>query len=233
VKEYLAGYYCRDTLHLRVVNKESNRKILEALKESYPTGLDVDELAEKTNLPPKTIYAQKSELYREYYISHYEDETNSKKRGRPKLLPQTAERQRVKYVECQTSGVHDVYEGKKPIPLPPGTVVYSEGFVDVWNKLVEKEERDELCLVLLSFLKKMFTRVHDHSDQKVRKWAPERNIQHCCSQCGLNHEARDFIRAILLLLIDQLEKSSTLLNYLKDNDFLTQKMFDDIAGRTI
>src|SRR5215469_10517753 len=148
MKEYLTGYYCRDTLHLRIVNKESNRRILEALKDSYPTGLDVYELAEKTNLPLKMIYGQKTELYREYYISHYEEETKSTKRGRPKLLSQTsAERERVKYVECQTSGVYDVYEGEKPIPLPPGVLVYAEGFADVWNKLVEKEEKDELCVV--------------------------------------------------------------------------------------
>jgi hypothetical protein len=69
MKEYLAGYYCPDALHLRVVNKLSNRRILEALRDSYPAGLNVDELAERTKLPPKTIYAQKSELYREYYIS--------------------------------------------------------------------------------------------------------------------------------------------------------------------
>lgn len=80
MKDYLNGYYCRDTLHLRIVNKESNRKILEALKQSYPVGLDVYELAEKTNLPLKTIYGQKTELYREYYISHYDEDTNSKKR---------------------------------------------------------------------------------------------------------------------------------------------------------
>ena len=78
----------------------------------------------------------------------------------------------------------------------------------------------------------MFTRVHDHNDKKVRKWAPERNVQHCCSQCGLNHEARDFIRAVLLVLIDQLERNHTLLNYLKDNDLLTQESFERIAGRT-
>ena len=89
--------------------------------------------------------------------------------------------------------------GKNQSRYPLGNFVYSDGFVDVWDKLVEKDEKDELCIVLLVFLKKMFTRVHDHSDQKVRKWAPERNIQHCCTQCGLNHEARDFIRAILLL----------------------------------
>jgi hypothetical protein len=229
MKEYLTGYYCRDTLHLRVVNKESNRRILEALRNSYPIGLNVDELAQKTKLPSKTIYAQKSELYREYYISHYEEEKST--RGRPRLLPEpSAERSGVKYVECQTSGIHDVYQGKKPTPLPPGNFVCSEGFVDVWDKLVEKEEEDELCRVLLNFLKKMFTRVHDHNDQKVRIWAPERNM--CCSQCGLNHEARDFIRASFLLLVDHLERNSALLNYLKDSDFLTQKSFDEIARKT-
>jgi hypothetical protein len=122
--------------------------------------------------------------------------------------------------------------GKNQSHYRRGTVVYSDGFVDVWDKLIEKEEKDELIMVLVSFLKKMFTRVYDHNDQKIRKWAPQRNIQHCCSQCGLNHEARDFIRAILLLLIDHLEKNSILLNYLKDNDFLTQKSFDDIVERT-
>ena len=97
-------------LHLRIVNKESNRKILEALKDSYPLGLDVYELAEKTDLPLKTIYGQKTELYREYYISHYAEETKSTKRGRPKIVPQSsAERQREKYVECQTGGVYDVF----------------------------------------------------------------------------------------------------------------------------
>jgi hypothetical protein len=234
MKEYLAGYYCRDALHLQIINKESNRKILQALKDSYPLGLDAKELAKKTKLPLKTIYAQKSELYREYYISDYDDEPRSTKRGRPKQIEQDnalGERHKDKYVIEETSGVYDVYEEKKPIPLPPGNVRYADGFVDIWDKLVGKEEKEELCIVLLHFLEKIFARVNDHNDNKVRKWAPERNIQHCCSHCGLNHEARDFIRALLLRLIDHLEKNDDLINYLKDNDLLTQKGFELIAGR--
>jgi hypothetical protein len=56
------------SLHLQVINKESNRRILRALKDVYPNGLTIFELAEVTDLPLKTIYAQKTELYREYYI---------------------------------------------------------------------------------------------------------------------------------------------------------------------
>src|SRR5690349_11149244 len=90
MKEYFGGYYCRDDLHLQVINKESNRKILEALRKAYPSGLNVFELAENTNLPLKTIYAQKAELYREYYINHL-DEKHPKARGRPTITAQNHE----------------------------------------------------------------------------------------------------------------------------------------------
>ena len=73
MKKYINGYYCRDDLHLQVLNKDSNRRILEALRESYPKGLTVEGLTKKTKLPIKTIYAQKAELYREYYINHVEN----------------------------------------------------------------------------------------------------------------------------------------------------------------
>jgi hypothetical protein len=47
----------------------------------------------------------------------------------------------------------------------------------------------------------------------------------------LNHEARDFIRAVLLRLIDQLEKNDTVLSYLQDNALLTPESFERIAGK--
>ena len=56
MKKYINGYYCRDDLHLQVLNKDSNRRILEALRESYPKGLTVEGLTKKTKLPIKTIY---------------------------------------------------------------------------------------------------------------------------------------------------------------------------------
>lgn len=42
MKEYISGYYCRDDLHLQIMNKDSNRRILEALRKVYPDGLTVE-----------------------------------------------------------------------------------------------------------------------------------------------------------------------------------------------
>jgi uncharacterized UBP type Zn finger protein len=54
---------------------------------------------------------------------------------------------------------------------------------------------------------------------------------YCCSLCGLNHEARDFILAMLLYLIDQLEESSRFVKLLKNNQFLTQEAYQRIAEK--
>jgi len=239
MKKYFNGYYCRDDLHLQILNKDSNRKILETLIESYPEGLTVEELAKKTKLPIKTIYAQKKELYREYYINHLEKEKedNYVRRGRPPSTKATEEalRKRVKIVIEETNGIYDPYNGTKPIPLPPGNVVYSEGFTDLWNKIVEKEEEDELCENLLKFIQRLFYRTNEieyikENERIIKKWLPEKTIEFCCTQCGLNHEARDFIRAILLRLIDKLEKNSKFIDFLKDNHLLTQETYENIQA---
>ena len=112
---------------------------------------------------------------------------------------------------------------KRYIPLPPGNVVYSNEFIEVWHKIVGKEEEDELCTALLNFLDKTLRRISESSkdDDKIRRIVPsaaapslssaelkqiDKNYC-CCSLCGLNHEARDFIRAMLLYLLDQLEET--------------------------
>jgi hypothetical protein len=262
MKTYISGYYCRDDLHLQVMNKDSNRKILEALKEVYPEALSVEELARKTKLPLKTIYAQKAELYREYHINHLEEKDEEseqiKKRGRPPIHAPHGRteslRKRVRLVIEEASGPYDVYGGKKPVPLPPGNVVYADGFTEVWHKLVAKEEEEELCSTLLQFVEKIFNRINNqYSDvsgnnnssssssngisntkeqQTIKeKWAPERTIDFCCSQCGLNHEARDFVRAMLLHLIDQFDKDKEYMDFLKDNELLTQEAYELITSK--
>ena len=48
----------------------------------------------------------------------------------------------------------DSYEGKKPVPLPPGNVVYADGFTKIWRNMIGEEEEEELCMDLIRFLKK-------------------------------------------------------------------------------
>lgn len=44
---------------------------------------------------------------------------------------------------------------------------------------------------------------------------------YCCAQCGLNHEARDFMRVMLLHLIDRFEENSKFVDFINDKGFLT------------
>ncbi|MBA3750122.1 MAG: hypothetical protein H0X03_04370 [Nitrosopumilus sp.] len=214
---------------MQIINKDSNRKILNALREAYPTGLSVEELSEVTKLPVKTVYAQKSELYQEYYINHIEEEKQTR-RGRPsKIQEEINSRKRARLVIEELYGVHDMYEGNKPIPLPPGHTIYSEGLTETLNKLVLKEEKKELSIILLDYIKKVLSRAHNNDDIK-NKWAPINEKNYCCTQCGLNHEARDFFRVILMFLIDEFEESKFFMDFLKDENLMTQHAYEKIQN---
>ena len=237
MKSYIQGFYCRDDLHLQVVNKDSNRKILTALRDTYPRGLSVEELASKTRLPVKTIYAQKAELYREYYVNHADggNEQPVAKRGRPSLSEtrvHEALRKRVSIVAEETYGIFDSFRGSKPTPLPPGNVVYAEGFTEVWQKLVSRDEQTDLDTDLFRYVERMLNRVQAYDDVDAQKsgelWSPDRSSNYWCTQCGLNHEARDFIRAVLMRLIDEFQNSEKYADLLKRNGFISPETYDRI-----
>jgi hypothetical protein len=236
MKAYFEGFYCRDDLHLQILNKDSNRKILAALRDAYPNGLSVEELAFKTKLPIKTIYAQKAELYREYYVNHADEgEKLVAKRGRPssaETRSHEAFRKRVSIVGEEAYGIFDRFKGSKPTPPPPGNVIYTEGFTEVWQKLAGKDEQIDLYNNLSQFVESILNRVGEYDAASGRKsgkiWSPERDLDFCCSQCGLNHEARDFIRAILMHMIDQFQSSDRFIELLKRNGFISQETYDRI-----
>jgi transposase-like protein len=70
------------------------------------------------------------------------------------------------------------------------------------------------------------SRMSNHTSNEIRRWVPERCIQgrdnanSCCVQCGINHEARDFMRAMLLHLLDHFERNGKFIEFMKDNEFL-------------
>jgi Zn-finger in ubiquitin-hydrolases and other protein len=267
LKSYIHGYYCPSDIELNILEKESNRKILEALRDAYPSARNAHELAEITGLPIKTIYAQLNELSRGGFITELPKISNIR-RGRPQThysspaivednIDNLQQRQRSRFVIEDTKGIYSIYnedeaqktnQKKRSIPLPPGNVVYSNEFIEVWHKIVGKEEEDELCTALLNFLDKTLRRINELSkdDDKIRRIVPsappspslssaglkqiDKNYC-CCSLCGLNHEARDFMRAMLLYLLDQLEENSRFIKLLKNNRFLTQEAYQRLAEK--
>jgi len=65
----------------------------------------------------------------------------------------------------------------------------------------------------------------------VRMWAPKRETEYCCTRCGLNHEARDFMRAILIFLIDEVEENCRFVELMKENDFITPEAYECVKQK--
>jgi len=241
MKNYFKGFYCRDDLHLQVVNKDSNRRILECLRSAHPAALSVEEISKRTKLPIKTIYAQKAELFREYFVEHLDiEEEQVSKRGRPSIRMSEDDREKsslrkhVKLVLEETAGVHDPYNGRKPTPLPPGRILYADGFDDVFKNIFTKDEQEEFNDFLIRYVQRIIDRIGNYNGStSKRRWIPEHEIDSCCAKCGLNHQARDFIRAVLLNIIDEFEDSNKFITFLKDNELLTQTAFERINKKII
>jgi hypothetical protein len=129
-----------------------------------------------------------------------------------------------KYVIEDMSRIYDIYapypEGN--YPLAPGNSEHSDEFIAAWHKLVSKEEVEEICTHLLIFIEKNLRINSEHKNEKIKNWAATNKFEFCCTQCGINHEARDFVRAVLLHLIDHFEKNSKLIDLMKSNQFIDQ-----------
>ena len=233
MRRYIEGYYCPTEFDLQILNKKSNLDILNALFESYPSSLTTDEIEKKTDLSTKTIYPQTDELYREFYIN--EITKPPKQRGRPKT---SAQRKKMSFVIENATKLFDVNNGKKDTSLPPGNVSFSEDFAKTIPKIVEKNDQDEINNILLNTLKKIYRVTTESKDKDIRNLAPSKykgrdkeNEDYRCSQCGLNHEARDFIRAVLLYLIDQFEQSKNFIDFLKENELVTNDAYTNVVKK--
>jgi hypothetical protein len=236
VERYIEGYYCRNDFDLETLNKGSNRKIIDALHNAYPSGLTAKELALETGLPDKTVYPQIKSLSRQHFILKLGKEKESKSRGRPtfkKNTDVTAQRARGQVIIENANRLFDTHEGKegRESPLPPGNVEYYGPFIQLWDELAEREELEGLTMTLLRFIKTMVTRTYDSEDDTIHQIAPTKNLEYCCSQCGLNHEGRDFIRALSLSIIDELEKSEPYLYFLREYNFITEEAFKNALAK--
>ena len=234
---YIRGYYSPSASELNVFEKETNRKIMDSVREAYPTGITALELADTTGLPIKTVYAQLRELCRESLVTELPKQQTS--RGRPKTTTDDPtgtrhhlqQRQRSRYIIEDSIYYSNTDSGEKKKILPPGHVLYSNDFLYLWNKIIAKEDEDELSIVLLRFLDRITRMAEEVHDDRIRKVTPPKPTQYCCSLCGVNHQARDFMRAILLRLIDQLEENDKFVKFLRDSQFLTQESYQDITRR--
>jgi hypothetical protein len=104
-------------MDLEILNKDTNKTILEALRDAHPAGLTAHDLEKKTGIPRNTIYSQIKELLREYYIMEVDNKKQPKPQGRPstKKTKNTIARHRGEMIIEDSSGIYDLLslQGKR------------------------------------------------------------------------------------------------------------------------
>ena len=61
---------------------------------------------------------------------------------------------------------------------------------------------------------------------------PRKGPDSCCYQCGVNHEARDLLRAVSIRIIDQLEQTRPFVELLWRHQFITKDAYDLALSET-
>lgn len=146
MKQYILGHYAANDEQLSVISKESNRRILDALRDAFPSGLHARGIGEKTGLPIKTVYACLKELNRELFIDELGKQR--KVRGRPVLREVetnigNGERHRSQFVIEDRSRTYEMHN-EVNYSMAPGNVDYPHEFIEAWHTIVPKEEENEL-----------------------------------------------------------------------------------------
>ena len=183
------------------------------------------EIADKSKINLKTVYALLDKLTQAGYVKPLLEIT---KRGRRKSSNYDSRAQKF-YLEESWNSFQDNTES---IP-PPGYSLIEQGFRATWFQMVEKGEADEISLYILRFLEKIVERFLQSDKPIAKKWCPRlKDIDHSmlyCNGCGINHEARAFLRALLLCMLEHVENRQEYFKFLRVNNFLNEEGYNLLA----
>jgi hypothetical protein len=208
MKSYILGYYASSDHLLDTLANKKRTRMLNALLDSHPVPMKVKEIASKGKINMKTVYGEPylGRLKSDGFIREVEEQEEKGGGGE-------SSRYNIENVNSLSR------ERRVNYSLAPGNVEYSEEFKSALNRLINQLEIKNECRILLGFVKFIV--------ESVKESAPKKGNDYICSTCGLNHEARDFIRATLLYLLDQFEISSEYLEYLREQDYIDKEHYNE------
>jgi DNA-binding transcriptional ArsR family regulator len=224
--KYFEGYYCKDDNSVNGIKTDSSRQVLHTIGSHYPSGITVKEISNQTKIPSDTVRGSLKSLEDTGFITRTRYE---KSRGRPGKSDDDDRSYRY-HIENRNFALNK--EGK--FQFAPGYTKYTSEFLCAWNVLVEKKKLDEVYSILMKILRQAMTKIISSDDPILKKLAPnieistgkDDRINMQCQFCKVNHDARDFIRATLLHILDQFETSSAFIDFAKDQQFISK----DIAN---
>jgi hypothetical protein len=220
LSKYIEGYYCKDQDSINSIKSKDTRALLKVLSESFPLGQTEADLKQNEDIqyiPKGTVEGSLTTLRQSGFLLR--DERNKERSKKTQRLAYNH------FIENMNS-VSNEYFGYR-FEFAPGYVKYTPNFLQVWNTLVEKKDEDEIYPLLVKVLRKAFTKIEGSNNPLLRELKPKTESQdgkemHCTS-CGTNHEARDFIRAVLLRLIDQLEINEGFFDFMNEKHFFDKE----------
>ncbi len=229
MSRYFEGYYCKDDNSVEGISSESSRKVLQAIAYSYPEGITQQEISDSTGTSYHTVTDALKILRNSGYIK--KEKGNKLSRGRPKTSADTHLESRAfkYYIENRNFALNE----KEAYQFAAGYTKYNPDFLYAWNVLVEKDQLDEIYPLLIKLLRRVMTKITGSSNPILKEMVPmsETNrgvetMSMLCRYCRTSHEARDFIRAILLHLLDEFEATRAFVDFFSEHKFISKGSYE-------
>lgn len=218
MKSYINGYYFHDYQRKKEIT-ESKEAILNTLKDAYPNPLTVKDIADKLRMSENTVSQGLGGLYRHRFI-----EFAGKREGDKSKPPG-------QYV---FEDLNFALNEKKnfAFQFAPGSVNYDKDFLEMCHEVLLRRDLETVCEQLLNFTTTMVERImrQQHYIMSIKKIAPQTTKDNICTRCGINHEVRDFIRALLLYVLDNLEISPRFLSFMKEHYFIKEDTYKELSS---
>ena len=171
---YLTHIPVRSYLEADILSKESTWAILSYVKMAGARGAAADEISRTLKLPPSLVYATLKELRRLEFVSIL-----------PREKKRSWERKRRYLCERTTWGKYRVDSFFMNILTYEGVV---------------KRLTKELQAPLLKIFSDLFEEFRTKS--RLRPYLPTATVDEICPICGRNHQATEFVYAVLLAALD-------------------------------
>ena len=230
MKDYVIGNYYKNEDQFEAVRNSSDRLILNNLRDSSPNAKSVGRIEadfkDETIIVQSTIYSKIKKLEKYNYIQKLSSRQKknargsliSKKDGRNRGPDNTTEFYIFEEADNAMNLLSQHTDSQWWLPgysLAPGYVEYDKEFLNTWNtllgeRLIDKEDLNALSIKILSVLASTFSAIIKNDDDK-----------HCIN-CGINHDARNLVRALLLKILDHVELSPQYIEFLRERNVINE-----------
>ena len=236
--KYLEGHYFSSDEELEIFKNEPEKKVVDELNRAYPDRRTAKQLhdvfVKDTYMAISTVHAKLSSLEGKSFIHKLDkkQEKEFEERRRRGFFPvniRKAEDTSAKYIiedvpySLNHTLRHVLKNEELSYHLAPGYFQYTKDFQNAWNELatdqtIEKKLINEFQTSIVHMLERFFTIVKNYNNYEISRVAPrgvtEENLKNVCSNCGIDHESRNFIRAIILHFLDDFEVSNDFIAFL-------------------